>query len=432
MFGGKWKRFCDSTGQLAAMVGLIGGCFLVSWEAWPIVGRWHRQRIAEQFAEQIAQTPDPGVKLPVRQLASLGTAALPSLVEAAASERAAVSRIAQQELDLALAGYLVRIRKAVDEETGEALVALATAMAANVERFGPDGKRWSERIALQIIDQADRFPVSTAASLLSQCSLVLDSVPPGGPRLQTLHTVVGMPQQETLLPTPPSIDLQTLSAPPREAQAALDRDPPIALESDGRLGETQPMEVSKPSDPLPAGDYSPSWNDLRGNPLRPGLSGEDSLSVEVQPGNRPPLQSVIVEVPTPLDMRRSLTEFRGMSTEGLLKSLPGADKFATGAIRTVLAERGMQQAELEMAVRSTSPNTVERMRLIDEVSALPASSARRLLRLLLDDQSAEIRLRALTVLATTNDPGLTELARTIAVKDEDPRVAEFASRLSRQ
>ncbi len=92
----------------------------------------------------------------------------------------------------------------------------------------------------------------------------------------------------------------------------------------------------------------------------------------------------------------------------------------------------MRDAELEMVARTRSPDVATRLQLVEEVSALPAASARRLLRMLLSDDSGEVRFRALTILATTNDPRLAELARAIAVRDEDPRVAELASRLLRQ
>ena len=46
-------------------------------------------------------------------------------------------------------------------------------------------------------------------------------------------------------------------------------------------------------------------------------------------------------------------------------------------------------------------------------------------------RGADVRLQALTILATTGDPKLGELARERAVEDADPRVAAFASELMR-
>ena len=54
-------------------------------------------------------------------------------------------------------------------------------------------------MAVRMIDQADRLPIAKATRLLSQCSLVLESVPPQGPRLQTVRTVGAAPTQEKAL-----------------------------------------------------------------------------------------------------------------------------------------------------------------------------------------------------------------------------------------
>ena len=423
MFGGRWKQFCVSVGQLAALIALIGGCFVVSWEAWPRIGRWHQQRLAQQFLAKIATTSDPEVKIPIRQLASLGTPGLASLVEAATSERAAVAEIASQEIDLMFASCQVRLREAANDntanETAGTLIALATALAENVERFGPTGKQWAERIVLRMIDQADRFPVTTATRLLSQCSHVLESVPSLGPRLQTVRTVGAAPTPENALAVaPPSIDLQMLAAPSEQAFAAVRRQQPFAQPLERTPVEALPEDGPSPPSPSPTENRS--------------LSGNASLSVKVLPGQTPPSPTTIIEVPTPLEMQRRLIEFRGMSTDSLLARLPRSDKFVAGPIRAALGERGMQDAELDMVARSKSPDVADRLQLVEEVSTLPAASARRLLRLLLSDDSGEVRFRALTILATTNDPGLAELARAIAIRDEDPRVAELASQILRR
>ncbi len=432
MFGRRWKKFCDSLGLMATLAALIGGCFLVSWEAWPRIGRWHQHRLAGQFAAQIAATPDGEVTIPIRQLASLGNAAMGPLVEAAASERAAVAEIARQEIGLAFAACQIQLREAADDQTAEAMVALATALAENVERFGPAGRQWAERIALQMIDQADRFSATTATSLLGQCSRVLESVPPRGPRLQTLGAAVAVPRQENVLRVPPPVDLRMLAAPSEQALATVQRQQPFAQPLESTLVEVLPEDGANLPGPAPAEDFSPPWNGLR-HDHQPPLSGDASLSVEVLPGQATPLPTTprtrIIEVPTPLEMERQIVEFRGLSTDTLLARLAGSDKYVAGAMRIVLTERGMTDAGLDMAARTKSPDVAERMRLVEDVSALPAASARRLLRLLLGDDSGEVRLQALTVLATTNDPRLAELARTIAIGDEDPRVAELASRL---
>jgi hypothetical protein len=58
--------------------------------------------------------------------------------------------------------------------------------------------------------------------------------------------------------------------------------------------------------------------------------------------------------------------------------------------------------------------------------------ARPWLVLLADDVSAEVRLGAITVMATSNDAMLLEKALAVALRDRDPRIADLAARLHRR
>lgn len=430
----RWKQFVESWAQMAALVALVGGCLIVSWEVWPKIDRWHQRRFAEQLAERIAALPDDQVKVPLHQLARLGTPALPSLVEAAASKRDAVARIAQQEVDLAFSASLVQLTEDVGEQPAEALIALATALAENVERFGPAGKRWAEGMALRMIEVSDRLPFGPATTLLGEASRILEGVPPRGLRQRNVESVAALPRPEqSAAVAPPKLDVQMLAAPSEQVLSAVPQREPLARPLASAPVEP-PSENASP--PAPAENWNAEWIGVKTYPIPNALgdrtpaplAGDDAFAVKVLK-RQPPR---IVDVPTPLDFKRRLVELRRLSTDELLDQLSGADKFAAGAIRTVLTERGVDAAEAEMAVRIKSADETSRLRLIEEVSRLPATEARRLLRLLLRDPSGEVRLRALSTLATTNDPALPELARTIAVQDKDPRVAELASRLLRQ
>lgn len=421
-----WKKLGDSLGQLAALAALVGGCLVVSWEAWPSIDGWHQQHLAEQLADRIAALPDDEVKVPLHQLASIGTPALGALVEAAASPRDAVARVAQQEIDIAFSACLMQVRESSDEEQAETLVALAKALDSSAERFGPSGQRWAEGLTLRMIEVADQLPVDPATRLLIVASRVLDKIPARGPRLRSVKAVVELPPLDHYAVVgPPPIDVRSLAVPSERVISV-----PRAAEPDARPPVTAPEEETPAGRvPTTASEmWSPQWLGVRTiSPLSP-LEGDASLSVRVRPG---PL-SAPLDVPTPLDFQRMLSDLRRQPTEMLIKKLPTADKFSAGAIRKVLTERGIDAAQMEMISRIESADEADRLHIVAEVSQLPAASARRLLRLLLDDPSGEVRLRALTTLATTNDPGLAELARTIASEDMDPRVANLASKLLRQ
>jgi hypothetical protein len=140
----------------------------------------------------------------------------------------------------------------------------------------------------------------------------------------------------------------------------------------------------------------------------------------------------VVDVPSPQEMTTRVEVLRQQSTEALLLRLRNASFYEAGLIRNVLVERGFDEAVITWRQQLASPVVADRLRLVDEVSQLSAATARRLLRWLLDDPSGDVRLRALTALATTQSPDLRELARELAASDKDPRVAELASRLLRK
>ena len=127
--------------------------------------------------------------------------------------------------------------------------------------------------------------------------------------------------------------------------------------------------------------------------------------------------------------KKQTADLQRRSSNELLSRLARASFFEAGTIRAVLRERGFDDAELALMQRLVSPAAADRLRLVEDVSILPAASALRFLRLLLNDTNADVRLRALTALATTNAPNLSALARELALRDEDPRVSELASRL---
>jgi hypothetical protein len=66
---------------------------------------------------------------------------------------------------------------------------------------------------------------------------------------------------------------------------------------------------------------------------------------------------------------------------------------------------------------------------VDEVLTAPGNDARPWLVLLADDTEADVRLLALTIMATSDDALLLDKAWQVALHDGDPRIAGLASRL---
>jgi hypothetical protein len=70
-----------------------------------------------------------------------------------------------------------------------------------------------------------------------------------------------------------------------------------------------------------------------------------------------------------------------------------------------------------------------RAHVVDMVLKLPGAEVRPWLFLLGDDEDADVRLMAVTVMATSDDRALIEKAWQISIRDEDPRIADLSVHL---
>jgi hypothetical protein len=113
----------------------------------------------------------------------------------------------------------------------------------------------------------------------------------------------------------------------------------------------------------------------------------------------------------------------------LLERWLTADAATARSIEQKLAERGFGTLSPEL-VRQLSTDVVDdRVQLVYDVMITPGLDAKPWLLLLADDASGDVRLAAVSVMATSNDPALIEAAWQVALHDRDPRVAGLAERL---
>ncbi len=441
----------DSTTRLmkavvATLFMLVLGCLLT-----PTFSDWYRHGLANRLAAQIADKDDAKVKVPLRQLAELGETAIEPLVVAAVSDRAAVATIARQILEEKLATWTAlaesKSTRAADHDFASSLAMLATSIADHLVSFGPGGKQWAERIALTLIELTVYLPARQTHQLLDRCSYILAAVPPRGPRLRTLTPrtkIDDIPVSSRMQAPEPRLEsltrvsegsLEVLArAVPRRHESGRTTLEPVTSELKWATRWEGEYQVQVPT-PRPL--VTPK-KVLPTNPLTNSTPGNTTLKIapvdngDGQNVDREKVDSQVVDVPSPQEMTTRAETLRQWPSEALLLRLPDASFYEAGLIRTVLVERGFDEAVLTLRQQLASPVIADRLRLVDEVSQLSATTARRLLRWLLDDTSGEVRLRALTALATTQSPDLRELARELAASDKDPRVAELASRLLRK
>ena len=228
--------------------------------------------------------------------------------------------------------------------------------------------------------------------------------------------------------------LETLTPPQPKSTLEFQRQLPPAHPETPRQPEHTEAVVTV-IEPKPLGSQL-AWSQQRSKDLEQPTTttpGTTLVGIQESADKRPDAEnSEVVDVPTPQNMQEQAAILRQRPSDELLTRLRKANFYEAGIIRTVLSERGFAVPGFAVLRRLAAPEVANRLRLVDEVSVLPAATARQVLRWLLEDESADVRLRALTVLATSNAPHLYEMARELAVRDEDPRVSELASRLLRQ
>ena len=101
----------------------------------------------------------------------------------------------------------------------------------------------------------------------------------------------------------------------------------------------------------------------------------------------------------------------------------------TQPIERELARRGFGKLSKPLVRQFFSENPQDRMRLVDNVLAQPGGGSEAWLLLLAGDADPDVRLFAVTFMATSNNAALVEKAWQAAIRDHDPRVADLAGRL---
>ena len=90
---------------------------------------------------------------------------------------------------------------------------------------------------------------------------------------------------------------------------------------------------------------------------------------------------------------------------------------------------GFEALQLELALQLTDPNPNVRRELAESLPSMPGIDARGWLVWLSRDQNADVRLAAMSVMATTGDPTVLRRIEQMARRDVDPRVQRQGEQL---
>jgi hypothetical protein len=118
-----------------------------------------------------------------------------------------------------------------------------------------------------------------------------------------------------------------------------------------------------------------------------------------------------------------------LPTIDVMRQLHGPVAEAVAAAEAELGQRGLTAAQIDLARQLTDPDPAIRRGLVDALPAMPGMDARPWLLWLTADAHADVRLAALTVLATSRDPELLRRVEQLASRDRDPRIAALGDRI---
>jgi hypothetical protein len=405
--------------RVAIAIGTLG----VLWTAVPRIDAWQRRRFADRMAAVAEDSAGGAARLAVRRLADTGAKSLDALVRLAGSANADAADAARDAVLNDLAAWEISFSVCGDERTfAKQIQELSAALAASAPRFEPAERAWAARVALQLVADCDRLPGALTFDVLAQCDQVL-SAAAAVARAKSPAVV------KVAVAAPPSISRQ-VPAPSKAAVFSGGSAPSLGGAADVHVVEQSPVVQAEPLRQSPTregiGPTSDDWH-----AAAPPKEALDSLAARPLPAPAP--SQAVVDVPTPLEARRVLRQFRQMPDRDLARRLISASGYELLAIQQVLRER-----KLPTATRPTPQRAVggavgvdPDRKLFERVGKLPAAQARTLLRELAADptESPDVRFEALSLLATSGDPMLTEIARVRALEDADPRVADLATRI---
>lgn len=372
--------------------------------------RWLVYRLTGDFAE----CGPVEKKQRLHQLAQLGTDGISPLVGAMSDDDIEVGRTAYDLLrHMQTEWATLEDEKLLTRQTD--LVAAIDAVAI---QMADDRTGWSSSLLQTII--IDRVNQRTDASqaLYQQANKTLESLALSGrPGPSILSDGPAAPQRLTVQvePLPVSSESQEVWIDWPPAPEATGENPAISTDSDLRVGESPTV-------------YRSSATRLQTVP-----QGESVVLQEIQP----PLEhtaelnaTTTSTVETSFQAESILpvtnlvdSPMETLNDKSVIHWLGSPHQALQQKAQAELARRGYSERQIVLASRIASADVSGRLALVDMIARGDSIDPRPWLVMMLDDESRDVKLRAISVLATMDDPAVKQELRLRLVDQPDPIVA---------
>jgi hypothetical protein len=374
-------------------------------------------------------------------MAQLGKPGIRALVDALDSDREVTATAARRALWAELKRWESLSARVVTKN----LAVLAEALAQGTEPFRPAARRDAANLATEILRWLPESDASDRLAIIANCDRVFEysaadrhvmasmaavrspgraAVPASSSdesESDPVRPLLEKPDMPATLSTVPGggLPIETLPIPgieahPRAESTADRRSRASESEPSGTVeGESTPR-LSTPGELfLPEG-------------VRPLSAAEPFPSA---PG--PP--SVTMKIADPSAGAASEPEpdekFDSMETDVLMRWLHSADATVAARAEAVLRRQGFTDVQVELARRLFDADTAVRIELARTLPRLTSIDPVPWLLWLSRDPDAEVRLAAISLMATTGDPALHARIRQMAREDSDAAVQRVARRL---
>jgi hypothetical protein len=419
---------------------------------------WRRSDLIAELTDCISHGETQEAIGAVHKLAMMPNPPVAVLVTLAASDEHETANAARVSLDRLLRRWQRDVESTKSYGSiGTQLGDLAKCLAETQTEFSNADHAWLESAVRRILRMANKFPPAKTPLVAVHCDAIFSAI--GGGRLP------GKPDE-----LPGSDDFDGVVAGIREVKASpqpalvppLDVIPSANKKSPSAEAGLAPVTPPAKTDLLHSDDDTadnsiadPPINDLR---IRSGGLEEDPASDRLSSDSRlpgrsllpPPIFRILPAMPIhvlpnevgssnrPIPESLATADRRGdasaeslasAESRDLLRTWLAAENGGRQSIERELARRGFGKLSTHLVQQFFSDDPQERMRLVDKVVAQIGGGSEAWLVLLSGDSDADVRLFAVTFMATSNNAALVEKAWQAAIRDQDPRVADLAGRL---
>ncbi|MCI0334819.1 MAG: hypothetical protein L0228_16520 [Planctomycetes bacterium] len=379
-----------------------------------------RADIIAELTDRVAHRETEDAAAAVRELGDMSHPPASVLVAAATASDRKVAGEAKQ----AILKWLGRSRRQIEagrsvKAVARQLAELAEALATQRDAFSAADQPWLVNTTQRILRLANQLPPKHTPLVATHCDLILASVPATVVAQTDAASGDGAAARESNGVNQAMIHSEHVGGSKSQQESSV---------VTGATQASTPAADSEHQDSPTDDSFDASWRSEWSRPVfRMIPTTRDAMPTDSHPS--PSVPSSLTPKQLPVEVERIDRPLAEVESRVLLRqwlAATGADVFP---LEEELSQRGFVRPVKLIVQKFFSNRATDRLQLVDEVVTAPSVDARPWLMLLAEDVDADVRLAAVTIMATSNDAALVEKAWHTAIRDRDPRIAGLAGRL---